>query len=331
MGRTHADAYVRMPNARVVAVGGLVPGEHVAWKPPYEVKFCEGFDAVLQNTDADVIDICLPTFMHEELVIRSAEGGKQVICEKPVAFSVGSLDRMIAAVQRNGVRLMVAQVVRFFAHYARARQIVRDGTLGEISYCWAARLSEPPQWAAWFRDPAKSGGALFDLHVHDVDYVVSLFGLPQRVFCTGAQSDSGAWNQVLNVLEYGRARVAIEANYMMTPGWPFTTGLRIVGNGGSLEYGFRVAGNVESVSRAQNDFVLYRNGQPAQKIEIADPDPYLTELQYFVNCVERNEAPERVPLSEVRHVLGVIEAARRSLDSGLPVPIEPSETSAGAV
>ncbi|MGE5110976.1 MAG: Gfo/Idh/MocA family protein [Acidobacteriaceae bacterium] len=322
MGRTHADAYVRMPNARLVAVGGLQPGERVTWKPPYDVKFYEAFDAILQDTNIDVIDICVPTFMHEELVIQCAEFGKQAICEKPLAFSVSSFDRMIAAVQRTGVRLMVAQVVRFFGHYVRARQLVHDGVLGEVSYAWAARLSEPPRWAAWFQDPAKSGGALFDLHVHDVDYMVSLFGQPNRVFCTGVQSDAGAWNQVLNVLEYEKTRVAIEANYMMAPGWPFTTGLRVVGSGGSLEYGFRVAGNVESVSRAQNDFVLYLTGQPAQKIEIVDPDPYFTELQYFVNCIEKNEDAEMVPLSEVRQVLGVIEAARHSLETGLPVQVE---------
>jgi UDP-N-acetylglucosamine 3-dehydrogenase len=331
MGRTHADAYLRMPNARLVAVGGSQPGKRATWKPPYDVKLYQEFDAIIKDSNIDVIDICVPTFMHEELVVRSAESGKQVICEKPLAFSVSSFDRMIAAVQRSRVRLMVAQVVRFFAHYARARQLVREGALGEVSYAWAARLSEPPKWAAWFQDPAKSGGGLFDLHVHDVDYMVSLFGQPKRVICTGVQSDAGAWNQVLNLLEYEKTRIAIEANYMMARGWPFTTGLRIVGTGGSLEYGFRVAGNVESVSRAQNDFVLYPDGQPAQKVEIVDPDPYFTELQYFVNCIEKNEDPEMVPLSEVRQVLGIIEAAKRSLETGLPVQLEPSETIVGAV
>lgn len=316
MGKTHADAYVGLPNCRLVDVGDVRSELFQGWKVPYDVRFHTDLDHLLQATDADVVDICLPTFLHEEFVTRAAARGLHILCEKPLALGLAEADRMLDAVRKAGVTFMVAQVVRFFAHYARARDMVRDGTLGNVFFASAARLAAPPRWARWFRDPAKSGGALFDLHIHDLDYLLWLFGAPASVYATGVQSDGGCWDQVVNTLSYADKKLVIEASYRMPAGWPFATSLRLVGEQAALEYQFRVQGNVDAMDRAQHSFVLYPNDRPPQAIEISDPDPYLREVQYFVDCVDRGEAPALITPEESRMTIAVAEAALHSLTSG---------------
>src|SRR5262249_15961050 len=243
-GKTHADAYARLPNVELVGIGGFREDMRKKWKGPHPVQLHPDPDVLLNSSGADIVDICLPTFMHEEYVIKAAEKGIHIICEKPFALNLASVDRMLEAVKKSGVTLMVAQVLRFFPHYCKCRELVRGGRLGDVFFVSASRLSEMPRWADWFRDPLKSGGALFDLQVHDLDYVLNLLGVPERVCATGLQSGSGAWNHVVTLLLYPASRACIEASYRMPAGWPFTSRLRLMGTAASLEYEFRVQGNV---------------------------------------------------------------------------------------
>jgi len=322
IGKAHAQAYARLPNAQLVAVGGCHEQRVAGWAAPNHVKFYPDPDTLLELSGADIVDICLPTFLHEEFVVKGAERGMHIICEKPLALTVAQVDRMLAAVRKAGVTFMVAQVLRFFAQYEKCRQLVQQGRLGEVFFASASRLSEPPRWAEWFRDPGKSGGALFDLQVHDLDYLLNLFGMPERLFALGRQSDSGCWDHVVNLLFYPAQRVSIESSYLMAASRPFTSTLRLVGTAATLEYEFRVKGNVDVMDRAEHALLLYPKEGPATHVAVADADPYFQELKYFVDVVERGGKPDAVPLDEARNVIAVLESTKQSLESGQVVPLE---------
>ena len=322
MGKTHADAYLSLPNVCLVGVGDVRTELFTNWNGPSSVKFFNNLDSLLAKVDADILDVCLPTFLHEEFVIKAAKRGMHILCEKPLALDVASADRILAAVRETGGIFMVGQVVRFSAHYVKARELVQSGTCGNVIFTSAFRLSEPPQWARWFSDPQKSGGALYDLHIHDLDYIVDLFGNPEALLTTGVQSKGGCWDQVVDILLYPDKKVVIEASYRMPVGWPFATYLRIVGTSGCVEYGFRVQGNMGTVNQATHSFTLYRDGELPEDFEIHDPTPYLTEVKYFVDCVEHNQQPTRVTPEQSRNVIAVLEAAKRSLETGAVVQLD---------
>jgi predicted dehydrogenase len=321
MGRVHAEAYARMPGARLVAVGGCREERLREWKAPYPMQFYAHADALLESSGADILDICLPTFMHEEFVTKAAERGIHVICEKPLALTLEGVDRMFEAVRKAGVTLMVAQVLRFFAHYTKCRELVEEGSLGDVFFASATRLAEPPRWGQWFLNPEKSGGALFDLQVHDLDYLMNLFGVPAWVFAVGLQSDSGSWDEVVSSLSYPSRKAVIEATYRMPLNWPFTSTLRLMGTDASLEYEFRVKGNVDVMDRAQHSLILYPKAGTATRFDIADPDPYFTELKYCVGVIENGEEPQALPLVAARNVIAVLEATKESLETGKVVEL----------
>ena len=117
MGKTHLTAYQAMKNVKVTAVCDL--GE-AAGRALAEAAGCPWYadgEAMLAAEPVDVVDICLPTFLHEQYVLLAARNKKHVICEKPVTLSMESLDRMLAAVSEAGVQFAVGQATR--ASWAR--------------------------------------------------------------------------------------------------------------------------------------------------------------------------------------------------------------------
>lgn len=323
MGRLHAQAFAQMPQVELVGVAGCSPERLVGNAPWGKVQFFSNCDALLDG-GANIVDICLPTFLHEEFAVAAAKRGLHILCEKPLALSVAAVDRILAAVNHAGITLMVAQVLRFFPQYAKCRDLVLHGALGNVSFAYASRLSSQPRWADWFQDPQKSGGALFDLLVHDLDYIVSLFGIPQSVYASGLQSQSGAWDHVSVLLSYKSKRVCLEASYRMPSGWPFTSALRLIGSKASIECQFRISTNVDDVKRAEKTLAVYSNEGPAIHPQLEDVDPYLSELSYFVDAIARGEKPEAVPLEDARDVIAILEAAKQSLETGAVVRCHPA-------
>jgi predicted dehydrogenase len=99
IGRAHGEAYARLPNVKLVTIGGCREERVREWKAPGPIHFYADPDVLLKSADVDIVDICLPTFMHEEFVTKAAAMGMHVICEKPLALTVESADRMLDAVR----------------------------------------------------------------------------------------------------------------------------------------------------------------------------------------------------------------------------------------
>ena len=73
------------------------------------------------------MDLCLPHDLHADMMIRAAQAGKHILCEKPLAMTIADCDRMIAAAREHNVVLMHGENLRLVAHVERAAQMVREG------------------------------------------------------------------------------------------------------------------------------------------------------------------------------------------------------------
>jgi UDP-N-acetylglucosamine 3-dehydrogenase len=315
IGRVHADGYKTMRGAELVAVADIIPerADHMAQefgaKPFYDI------DSLLALPGIDMVDICVPSYVHELAVVSSARAGKHVLCEKPFTLSLESADRMLEAVKQHGVKSMIAQVVRFIPQYLTIKKMLDDGVLGAPLATTDYRLAAPPEWGSWFRDPALSGGAVFDLQIHDLDFMVFMFGWPQKVFAQGQKSAEGAWNQVRTILDYGSHHVSIEDSMMMPAVFPFSTGLRLLGSQGCVDY------NSSSAAADQLEFnnsgiTLFLPHQAPSRPTCAEYDPYQAEIQYFVDCVAEGKEPLHTGFGEARRVLEIVMAVILSLETG---------------
>ncbi len=275
---------------------------------------------LLESEAIDIVDICLPTFLHEEYVLLAAEYKKHVLCEKPVALSVEVFDRMVQATKNAGVKFMVAQSVRFSDMSIEIKKRYDAGEFGKVKMVYANRLTQHPAWAKWHRDPALSGGGLYDLHIHDVDFARYLFGPVKSVYALGYKNEDGCYNHVISSLTFANnVKAVIEGAYEMTEGFPFTTTFRLTGAQETIDYIMRAGANIKDANEKKH-LRAFRVGKQPKDVDTSKyPDGILAEIEHFADCIVEDRDSEIVPLSQSRAVLVILEAIQRSMETGQAV------------
>jgi len=314
IGRTHYGALREIPGAEVCAVTHLNQQELRDAYP--ELRVFLTWNEMLRGCSPDAVIVATPTFLHEECVVAAARAGCHILCEKPFALDANSAERMLEETERRGVILMVGQVLRFWPHYRRIKELVDAGALGAVQSITAYRLSKFPPWSSWFADPQKSGGCLLDLSIHDVDFVHWVLGHPALVRSTGIRSATGSWDHVWTTLEYGGPVASIEASYLLPASWPFSTGIRLQGRKGCIEYTFDVRGNVSEREAGHHHFVFYGSEGAPTALEVPPQDAFVNEQKYFLDCVRSHQKPALCPPEESLELMRVMDASRRSAESG---------------
>jgi len=302
----------------VAAIATSRPDEARRLSKP-DVALFTNYSDLLRCAELDAVIVCVPTYLHEQFVLEAVSQGLSVLCEKPFSLDLASAQRMLDAVRRNQVCLMIAQVLRFWPLYVRVKQLVGDGAIGSVRAIAAYRLAKYPPWGEWFRDPEKSGGALLDMQVHDTDFVYWLLGSPEGIYAAGIQSATGSWDQVCTTLLYPHAVATMEATYLMPDVWPFTCGIRVSGSRGCLEYSFRVVGNVEQREQANSSLLMYANDGTVTEPAVSKEDMYGVQLRYFVECAAHKQSPSLCPPEETLEVMRIMSACQQSLSTRIPV------------
>ena len=128
----HAAAYRDHPEASLVLAcdidGTAARAKAEAWGAE---SWTDSFDDVLSDPSVDAVEILVPTRLHEEYAVKALQAGKHVSVQKPMAVSLESADRMLAAAERAGKLLKVAENYAFFPPLVMAKKILEDGTIGE--------------------------------------------------------------------------------------------------------------------------------------------------------------------------------------------------------
>jgi predicted dehydrogenase len=314
MGQRHASVYSKMNEAKVTTVCDvyLNLAQELASRVGAD-KVCSDFGEALKKEELDIVDVCVPTPFHPDVVIKAAEYGKNIICEKPMALSIEHADRMINATKKSGVKFMVAHVLRFCPDYVVTKRIVDSGKIGSVHSASCSRYADESalHGKGWFLDPEVSGGAIIDLHIHDLDYLNWLFGKPRKVFCAGLKSKKGAWDDVFTTVSYSHGKgFAAAAWGELLPHFPSLGEFRVVCEEGVLEFNCNAARTLTMFSK---------NG--VEYPELPKKDGYCAEIEYFVNCVLNDIEPTVTTPQDARLALETAVAARKSAEEGKNVLI----------
>jgi predicted dehydrogenase len=271
-------------------------------EPGWPVKHYTSLDDALADPRIDAVDLCLPTDMHESATIAALRSGKHVLVEKPMALTVESCHRMIAAAEGARKILMVAQVLRFFPEYRVLENVVDRRELGAIRSATFRRRCAQPGWSDWITDKTRSGGGGFDLLIHDVDMALRLFGRPSSISAPGYEDAPAGVDVISARLFYGDLAVEISGGWMFPGSFPFAMEFTVVGESGVLEY--------NSESRA-----LKRYGG-GEEVALEPADGYAAEISYFAECCRTGEQPSFCTPSDsaesVRLALAMFEARSKN-------------------
>ena len=224
MGATHATAVTQLPDDSLAAVctsdesrlngdltdvGGNLGTSFGKLDFSQVRKYREWEELVADETIA-VVDICLPTQFHAPVTQAALQAGKHVFCEKPMALTTPDCEAMMKTALAAGRLLMIGQVLRFFPVYKLLKQAIDTREWGRIRSATFVRKCGVPQWSKWLNDEARSGGALMDLLVHDIDQALWMFGLPDRV---SAKSIGGPDTVMATLIYPGGPEVRIQGGW----------------------------------------------------------------------------------------------------------------------
>ena len=317
IGKAHIDGFLSLKskNAEYTAVCDIDATKRNEFAQKYQIRAFADLNEMLTDTDIDVVDLCLPSFMHEEFAVKIARAKKHILIEKPVAFTLEAANSIFAAARENSVRVMVAQVIRFWPEYVKIKEICDSGELGDIITVYTARLSQMVTWVEWYKDPEKSGETLMNLTQHDIDFLHYLLGKPLSVYSAGTRDANNNYNDVMNIFRFEcGANAMVDGSLSMTAGYPFTMRLRALGTKGTLEFQYTAGENIGPESASS--LIWYRPGEKGEKVKVENCDPYGKEVEYFAQCIAAGKETETVTEQSVIQVLESIVAAKESLKKG---------------
>lgn len=236
MGRTHVEAYANARGNglanRLVAVadgdaarrtgevattGNLGSGSEERLFDPATTRGYATAEELFANPEIELVSLCTPTDTHVELASAALRAGKHVLLEKPVALDPSEVERLIDVARSSPGMCMPAMCMRFWPGWTWLKQTIDAAPYGHVRSATFRRLGARPSWSPFYADAKRSGGALFDLHVHDTDFVHWCFGVPDEI------QSRGSLEHVTTSYGYSSSpeRVTAEGGWTQGPDDPF--------------------------------------------------------------------------------------------------------------
>jgi predicted dehydrogenase len=325
MGVTHLRAYKQMPAARIAAVcdavrlpvngvlqgvaGNITKSDDIDLGS--QVKVYTKLNEVLADPDIDLVDLCTPTPLHPEQAIAALKAGKNVFCEKPIARTSAAAREILQVAASAPGFLMPAMCMRFWPGWSWLKQVVEKQTYGRIFAARFRRVSEMPGWSKQGTYTTDLGGALFDLHIHDTDFVHFLFGQPETVFASGVMAPSGSINHVVAQYNYPSGpSVYAEGSWLLTKG--FNMAYTVHCEKATIDY---------DLSRGGDALMVTEQGKETQVVK-SDGDGYNEEIRYVLDCVQSGRKPSVVTGQDGLTALLTCEAEETSVRTRQVVAVE---------
>lgn len=312
----HAQAYEHCGGVEIVGVADTDLERAGALAAAHGCAPYPNAEKMLDEARPDAVSVCIPTWLHTDAVCQAAAGGAHVLCEKPLALTDQDCLRMLQAEKQYGVRIMAAQVLRWWPEYRAAWELKQSGRLGAVRCMTSSRLLHGSR-GGWFLDRSRSGGPLFDLMAHDADFMLWLLGSEiQSLYAVSRCGDEAGRQHIMALIRYeDGAQVCLEAANSMPEGFPFTTLLRLEGEKAALVATSGTAKNISLGAKTETSMVLTENGAP-QSLPVAHDNvqekAFDAEIAAFVRGVETGEMP--IPLQESVKAIRLLNLIGKSMD-----------------
>ncbi len=297
MGATHVSAWKNVPGVTLAAVmssdekklsGDLTAIEGNLGNSGELLDFSavtkhRTIEAALADPELDAVDICLPTDLHCSTALAALRAGKHVLVEKPIALSGPDAGAVVLEAEKAGKILMAGQVLRFIPAYRMLREQLT--TAGPLRSAFFRRRCSAPAWSRWLADASRSGGGVFDLLIHDADFCISMWGMPESVRATGYE-DLGSGIDIIHAeLDYPEmGPVVITGGWHHPKSYPFSMEFTVVAHNATFEWPFGAA-----------ELREYKLDGSQVNHALPSGDVFAEELAYFADCVQNLRQPVFCP------------------------------------
>lgn len=333
MGTAHADALAADHRARIVAVASIPV--HAAQQLAERVGAhltTDDYRRVLDLPDVDLVVVATPDHLHSEIAVATAQAGKAVLVEKPLATRLRDADAVVDAVRRAGVVCMASFSHRWLPHYAEAHDQIRAGNIGTPRIAYARkndRISVPSQMLPWASDTSPA----WFLSSHDIDLVSWLMAVPATdVFATevrGVLDEMGvhtpdAIHAQVRMAEGGVS--TFESCWIYPNAYPAITDsfIEVIGTDGVIHLD-ATRNLIDLTTRQSHQYP----GSPIVNTVHGRPGGALRAMEsHVLDCVVDGSEP-LVTLESSRQVTAILEAIHHSATTGQLVNVDHEHAEGG--
>ncbi|MFC1712297.1 Gfo/Idh/MocA family protein [Candidatus Poribacteria bacterium] len=306
IARAHFRAIAENPHAELVATMDVVEEKTLAAADEYGARSYTSVEAVLADENVDAVVLPLPHHLHCPIAIQAAEAGKHILVEKPMALDLAEAQQMVDAAESAGVRLMVGQSTRFRPEVWAAKNVISQGTLGQVRQCIHQRAWFTKRLSTEWRYSSEQCGGLYlpIFGSHDVDMILWLMDTaPVKVQC---------------VLRSFTELVEAESDGAVSIGMT---------NGGLASLAFsmnsHIARHTALFIGTEGTLLIERGKVWVNDEEIAldkSQETFVRQIREFVDAVQTDREP--VPSGrDVLPVVSVLDAAKESAATGNAIEI----------
>ncbi len=188
ISRAHIESYRATPETELYAFCDINETRLRYMGEKYGITrlYTDEAQMLAELPEIEAVSVCTWNSAHAPCSIMALNAGKHVLCEKPMATNVADAVAMKEAAEKSGKLLMIGFVRRFGRDCFLVRDLIRNGSLGEIYYSKAVNIRRNGNPGGWFGEKSRSGGGpLIDLGVHSIDLVRYLMGMPDAVSVYG--------------------------------------------------------------------------------------------------------------------------------------------------
>ena len=287
---SHVSAWKEVEGAELVAGCDIRPEQFAAYP---ELRHYTDFHDMLEHEELDILDVCLPTYLHAKFAVEAMNRGIHVICEKPISLEVSDVDLLYSTAEKNGVKFMVAQVIRFWPEYLLLKEIYDTKRYGELLSGEMERMGGYPKWSweNWMMDETRSGSVPFDLHIHDLDFMIYTFGKPSSVNHFRSKRPGQDYIQV--VYTFPTFSIDIKAAWYASD-YPFHMDFRFQFENAVVAY---ENGTLSIYQRDGRVVCPFQESGNSEFSEIPQSSGYANEIRYFAECV-RDDRPQTIVKQE---------------------------------
>jgi predicted dehydrogenase len=291
------DPDISLIEKNIDAKGGNFSTGNIDKKDLASIHKYSSLDECLNSEDLDAISICVHTNLHYELTRKALLHGKHVFLEKPFCLDIKEGEELISLAENKKKILMVGHVVRFMPPYQKLKQWIDSKEFGELKFLSLSRFTGLPAWGQWKEKHVKgtSGGALFDLVIHDIDFAGYVLGLPSEIKCSYLPGEFSKHDYISAMWSYKNknVHVKIEGGLTFHSNFPFQAGYMAQFEKASVLY-----------TSLKGEVIVIADDQSVKEVPAGDAGSgYYNEIAYFTECMINNSQPaECMPASSLQSI-----------------------------
>lgn len=325
IAKLHAQAIGNIENARLIGVYDYSYEFAQKFASEHNCIAYKTLDELLECSEIDIVNICTPSGLHAEQIIKAANAKKHIIVEKPMAITKEQLDAAIESIDRNNVKVEVVSQLRFTPAIQKLKTAIESGAMGKIlfadfkmKYYRSAEYYKKGGWrGTWKMD---GGGALMNQGIHGIDLVQYLIGGVKSVYadCRTLAREIEVEDTANILVEYGNGAIGvIQCTTVAEPGYPRT--IEVTGTKGTVIIKEDVIErwDLEDGQEIESKTSLFNSG--------CDPMAFsekFHEMQFMdlIDAIDKNKQP-LVDHNEGRKPVEIILASYESSKNGKRVEL----------